>query len=81
VFFAGVAVLHIATPSVVTVGTFNTIFPVSLNVSTVPGNIYDFMVNSPSDALAADAEMTFTAVPYLWSQLSNNFSLPGVNGS
>jgi hypothetical protein len=79
VFFAGVAVLHIATPSVITVGTFNTIFPVSLNVTTMPGNIYNFMITPAS---SADGASSFNAVSYLWSQLSSNVGLPeGVNGT
>jgi hypothetical protein len=73
VFFVGVAALHITTPSVMTVGTFNALFPISLNVSTMPGNIY-------RDDLSTDTSID--AMSYLWSQLSINAGLPeGVNKS
>jgi hypothetical protein len=76
VFFAGVSVLHIVTPSVITVGTFNVPIPVLLNVSTIL-DIQYWMISDPSPNPMA-------ALPYLWSQLDTNTSvgLPaGVNGS
>ena len=79
VFFVAVAILHVATPSVMTVGTFNATFPISLNVSTMPGNIYDFMLMPAS---VRDGTPTFNAMSYLWLQLATNVGLPGgVNGS
>jgi hypothetical protein len=78
-FFGGVSVLHIVTPSVITIGTFNATIPVSLNVSTIldiqPWMIYGPTIPSPNP---------ITALSYLWSQLYTNTSvgLPaGVNGS
>ncbi|KAF9510677.1 hypothetical protein BS47DRAFT_50388 [Hydnum rufescens UP504] len=77
-FFGGVSVLHIVTPSVITVGTFNATRPVPLNVSTMPDFqpwIY-FHLPPLVDPIPA--------LPYLWSQLRANTTgglLAGVNGS
>jgi hypothetical protein len=77
-FFGGVSVLHIVTPSVITVGTFNATIPVSLNVSTML-NVQARMIDAPSIS-----PMPLAPLSYLWSQLGTNTTvgLPaGVNGS
>ncbi|KAF9511959.1 hypothetical protein BS47DRAFT_1394651 [Hydnum rufescens UP504] len=78
-FFGGVSVLHIVTPSVITIGTFNATIPVSLNVSTIL-DIQSWM----GLVTWRPSPDPMTALPYLWSQLDTNTSvgLPaGVNGS
>ena len=75
-FFGGVAVLHIVTPSILTVGTFDVSSSISLNVTTMPGNI------SGIDAASKSGATAFRALYYLWSQLGTSVRLPdGVNGS
>ena len=75
-FFGGVAVLHIVTPSIMTVGTFDVTSPISLNVTTMPGNVSDFKVASSP---GSDA---FSAIFNLWYQLGTNVGLPdGLNRS
>ncbi|KAF9513091.1 hypothetical protein BS47DRAFT_1393580 [Hydnum rufescens UP504] len=79
VFFVGVSVLQIVTPSVMTVGTFNATLPISLNVSTML-NIQPWMFSLPSVTSASPT----TATSSLWTQLGTNTTagLPaGVNGS
>jgi hypothetical protein len=76
VFFGGVAVLHIVTPSMMTVGTFDVASTVSRNVTTMPGNLTGIRI---VDQLAVNA---LDAMPYLYSQLGSKAGLPdGVNGS
>ncbi|KAF9511949.1 hypothetical protein BS47DRAFT_1394647 [Hydnum rufescens UP504] len=74
-FFGGVSVLHIVTPSVITVGTFNATIPISLNVSTML---------SIQPYTASISPVPLAALSYLWSHLGTNATvgLPaGVNGS
>jgi hypothetical protein len=75
-FFGCVAVLHIVTPSIMTVGTFDVSSSISLNVTTMPGNISDFGVASET---GSDAFFTLYNLLY---QYGINVGLPdGVNGS
>jgi hypothetical protein len=79
VFFGGVSLLHIVTPSVITVGTFSATRPLSLNVSTML-NIQPWMYSHPTVPVVSSSPV----VSSLWPQLGTNMTLglpPGVNGS
>ena len=77
VFFGGVVILHIVTPSIMTVGTFNVTSSILLNVTTIPGDISDSVFDTGRYSASA-----FGAISYLWSQLGTSAKLPdGVNGS
>lgn len=75
VFFSVIALLHITTPTVVSVDTIKRSTPVSVNASQVPGHIvnlgYDFAAGGTDGLIQA-----LTFVPYLYGQ--RNLSTTGL---
>lgn len=67
VFFSAIAILHITTPTVVSVDTIKHPMPVLVNASQVPGHImnlgYDFTLGGTDELIQA-----LTSVPYLYGQ-------------
>lgn len=67
VFFAVIALLHITTPTVVSVDTIKRPMPILVNASQVPGHIVD--LESYFSAMGTVEFMqALTSVPYLYGQ-------------
>lgn len=85
-FFFSVSMLHITTPSVISVNTRPATAPLILNVTTMPGHFnitrYDLNPDNGEWQIPSDSELSrvFGAIPFIWLQQNNSIAKPpGVN--
>ena len=79
VFFVSIPILHVSTPSVITVRTVNSTVSFSLSATKMPGNMAHI---SSSYQIRNDLLLTATSIPYLWEQRVFGIDLPpGLNGT
>jgi hypothetical protein len=73
VFFVSISLLHISTPSVVTVHAVDATVPFNSSVIKMPGNLAHI---SPSDEAKNDLAAAITAIPFLWDQGNSSMGVP-----
>ncbi|KAF9510664.1 hypothetical protein BS47DRAFT_49631 [Hydnum rufescens UP504] len=79
VFFASISILHISTPSVITVHAVNSTVPFNASVLKMPGNLSYIRV---SDQTLNNLRFILPLIPYLWGQRNSGVGLPmGYNGT
>ncbi|KAF9511951.1 hypothetical protein BS47DRAFT_1124939 [Hydnum rufescens UP504] len=79
VFFVSMSILHISTPSVITVHAVNSTVPFNASVVRMPGNLSPIPVSSQT---LDNLRIVLPSISYLWDQRNSGIPLPtGYNGT
>ncbi|KAF9511968.1 hypothetical protein BS47DRAFT_1127892 [Hydnum rufescens UP504] len=79
VFFVSMTILHISTPSVITVHAINSTVPFNASVVRMPGNLTPIPVSIQT---LANLQIVLPSISYLWNHRNSGISLPtGYNGT